>query len=754
MFSPSLPNPQRSADDFHNLQMALNAHALVSITDPTGKITYVNEQFCAVSQYSREELLGADHRIINSHHHPPEFFRQLWATISAGQTWQGEICNRAKDGSLYWVSSTIVPFLDAEGRIYQFVAIRTDISLQKRLAAEVESTLRVKSQFLATMSHEIGTPMHGVIGLAALLKKTRLDLQQQEYVESMISCGQTLIFLVNDILDVAKIEAGKMQLEVAPFSLPALLDECLTIFVDSAEAKGLPLNYHIPTGMPMQLIGDPARLTQILTNLISNAIKFTQCGRVDIRLGFSDISASRVRFRLAVDDTGMGMSEEQLRKVGKAFVKADSSTTRQFGGTGLGLYICKSLIELMHGRFEVRSEQGKGSSFSVEMDMQIGQPDPQDVYPRLAGKIIFAAVSEPSLILRLEKLCTRWSMRLSIFPQAASLVQGLSRAEQAPDVIFIDEDLPGINGLMLVKMLRREARWGKTPLIFTSPDPEFVRHKFAQISVTLLPGRPLRAGNLLLAFKQIFLAATPEAPPLTPSRRRLSRILVAEDNPVNQMLIQEFLRDYADVIELASNGREAVELYQKQKYDCIFMDCQMPDMDGYEATRFIRSVEQQHKIPPLPIIALTANAMPGDRDICLAAGMSDYLGKPLTENELKSLFERLFELKPALESKEDPGALLKPAELQAVLRQALLTFQAEESKSQIAWAQSDFTALGNSSHKLKSTAAWLQLNELSRLAKELEVASRKSERTSVEKLFPLWIEALRAGIEELRMRLV
>ncbi|MEN9359916.1 MAG: hypothetical protein RL095_1451 [Verrucomicrobiota bacterium] len=739
--SESLP----SAGDWLTLQMALDSHALVSITDPQGRITYVNEMFCQLSKYSREELIGADHRIINSHHHPPEFFRDLWATIASGGIWKGEICNRAKDGSLYWVSSSIVPFHDSQGKISHYISVRTDISQQKRLAEEVDAAIKQKSQFIATMSHEIRTPMNGIIGLAELLKRTRLDLQQQEYVDSMITCGQSLIALVNDILDVAKIESGRISLEEVDFSMQELLEDSLTIFVDSAEAKGLRLNYEIPREMPVRLRGDPARLVQILTNLVGNAIKFTEVGKVDIRISVLKLFSGRVRFRLAVADTGIGMSAAQLGRIGEAFVQADSSTTRRFGGTGLGLYICRALVRLMQGSFAVSSREGEGSVFSFELELPIGEDDPWDLYSIIDGKRLVAAVSDASLIHRLEKLCGRWKMRLECFPQAAELVQGLRREGSPPDLLLIDEDLPGINGVLLVKMLRREHAWAAVPMIFTSPAPDRIRNKFEQISILLVQGRPLRPGSLLQALKQIYLGG--KSPEESKPRRRLSRVLVAEDNPVNQMLIEAFLRDYAETVDLAGNGKEAVAFCETAPYEAIFMDCQMPVMDGYEATRQIRSLESKLQRTRAPIIAITANAMPGDREQCLAAGMDEHICKPLTGKILQNLFQRLFDLFPgASSSPEMTGG-------EDLSRQALMTFREEAEKASDSFERGDLKAVAASAHKLKSSSAWLEFGELARLSKDLELAAKAGGRSVVATLLPQWVAAVNSACVELKTRL-
>ena len=352
---------------------ALDEHSIVAITDPSGKITYVNDKFCRISQYSQKELIGQDHRIINSAHHPRAFFAELWKTIAAGRVWHREVCNRAKDGSLYWVDTTIVPFKDEAGRITQYVAIRTDITERKRAEAELkkakeaaESANRAKSEFLANMSHEIRTPMTAVLGFSdQLLEDDGIERMPQDRIDAIKTIrknGRCLLDLIDNILDLSKIEAGKMTIEPTDCQPCRIVAEVASLMHVRADTKGLPFNIEYIGAIPETIQSDPTRLRQILINLIGNAIKFTEAGSVRVLTRFVDGDEPYMQFD--VMDTGCGMTEEQKESLFQRFMQADNSTTRKFGGTGLGLTISKRFAELLGGDVTVvETEMGVGTTF-------------------------------------------------------------------------------------------------------------------------------------------------------------------------------------------------------------------------------------------------------------------------------------------------------------------------------------------------------------------------------------------------------
>ena len=730
-----------------NLEMALDEHALVSIADPQGKIIFANDKFCAVSQYSREELLGADHRIVNSHHHPPEFFRQLWASLSSGNAWKGDICNRAKDGSLYWVSSTIVPFLNDEGRPYQYVAIRKDITERKLIEQKLEAALAAKSDFLATMSHEIRTPMNGVIGMAGILVKTRLDPEQRECAETIRSCGESLLTLINDILDYSKIEAGKLELEQTQFSLQMLLDEILALFSDSAEKKGLSLTYSVPQSLPSQLVGDPVRVRQILINLVGNALKFTERGGIEVRIGIDEICNSRAILDIAVIDTGLGMSPEQVQRIGQAFVQADSSTTRRYGGTGLGLSISKHLITAMNGELQISSKPGVGSTFRVKLSLPVGV-EADDIYHTLAGKRLCAAIADSPLRLQMSQLAQRWNLQFRCFADALSLMQALRAPEEKTDLIFVDQHLPGIDGPMLCSLIQRDPALSQLPLIYSCDEGHQDNPDIK--AAVVLRRQALRPGVLLEGLGRIFRpAAEAKLKAAINPIPRLGRILVAEDNAVNQRVIRRFLESFADNIDMAVNGQEALQLFRSTRYDCIFMDCQMPEMDGFEATRIIRIHEHKTQAPPVIIVALTANALSGDRERCLAAGMSEYLSKPLRFDDLKAFFARVFPGGGSV-SPDRLDQFFAAEDIREIRLLALETFESESLKAAEAFNGQNFKWLGQAVHNVKSVAATFNFDRLAEVSQSLDAAARAGDHPGIDEIYPLWHASLGEAIAELK----
>ncbi|MBY0445757.1 MAG: PAS domain-containing protein, partial [Burkholderiales bacterium] len=354
----------------NNQQFALDQHAIVSITDLNGTICYANDFFCEITGYLRAELIGKNHRIINSGFHSDAFFQALWATISSGKVWHGEIKNRRKNGEHYWVDSTIVPLLDAGGIPEQYIAIRTDIteikdfelSLQEAKAHAEAATL-AKSQFLANMSHEIRTPMNAILGMLKLLKNTDLSIQQLDYTSKTEGAAQSLLGLLNDILDFSKMEAGKMEIHPEPFRVDRLLRDLSVVLSANIGSKPLEVLFDIDPETPKGMIGDMLRLRQILINLAGNAIKFTATGEVVVRIKVLAKAGVDTRLHISIRDSGIGISPENQQHIFDGFSQAEASTTRCFGGTVLGLSICKRLVEMMGGQLMLASELGKGSTF-------------------------------------------------------------------------------------------------------------------------------------------------------------------------------------------------------------------------------------------------------------------------------------------------------------------------------------------------------------------------------------------------------
>jgi PAS domain S-box-containing protein len=530
--------------EINALRNALDEHSIISVADSHGKIIDVNTGFCRISGYERDELIGNDHRLLSSGTHSQQFWVDMWKVLAAGRAWRGEVCNRRKDGSLYWVDSTIVPCVGPAGRIEKYVSIRFDITAQKAAEAkllaaqaEAEAASAAKSEFLANMSHEIRTPMTAILGFTEVLAvdgdRDNAPAHRLECIDTIRRNGEHLLAIINDILDLSKIEAGRFTVEALPIDPVQIVQEVLDLMDVKARAKGLELRAEFQDPLPPQIQSDPLRLRQVLVNLVGNAIKFTETGRVMLSVS-CDTAAQRLT--IAVADTGIGISDQHLTHLFHAFSQADTSITRKFGGTGLGLRISQRLAEMLGGGITVQSRPGTGSTFTLTI--------------------------------------------------ATGTLAGLS-----------------------------------------------------PLSAKLQPTPTSTPAN----------ASRPSA---TGQRLKAVRILLAEDGPDNQRLISFHLEKAGAHVTVVDNGRLAVQaltadhtlhgpLPDQVPFDLLISDMQMPELDGYASVRLLRS-----KGCTLPVLALTAHAMAGERQRCIDAGCNDYATKPIDKLLLVDLCCRLLGKSP------------------------------------------------------------------------------------------------------------
>lgn len=456
-------------------KFALDQSAIVAMTDKKGKISYANEKFVSISGYKQAELLGQDHRILNSQLHPKEFFEILWKTIHSGNIWQGEVRNKKKDGSFYWVSSTIIPMKNEKGSVNEYVAIRHDITEKKKTEeqlvlakAEAEAASKAKASFLANMSHEIRTPLNGILGMATLLYDENLTSDGKHHLDTMKNSGDTLLTLINDILDFSKIEAGKLNLEQISFSLEDTVQELVSLLYFRAKEKNLVVHIELDPSLPKHISADVTRLRQVLTNLIGNAIKFTQEGSITVRTSGSAINDEAYLIRLDIIDTGFGMSEEAQGALFKSFSQVDASTTRKFGGTGLGLAICKGICEAMGGEIWVESEVGKGSTFSFTFKAEkanvipIWRKDPvagsydADLGAKYPFKILVADDHSTNQLLA-KKFLEKMGYKPDIVGNGLEVLNALKL--KSYDLIFMDGHMPEMDGYETTQKIH--ARYGK-----------------------------------------------------------------------------------------------------------------------------------------------------------------------------------------------------------------------------------------------------------------------------------------------------
>jgi PAS domain S-box-containing protein len=649
----NLAQARKNMTELENQHFALDQHAIVSITDIHGNIIYANDKFCEISQYPLEELLGKNHRIVKSGIHPPAVYEELWHTITQGKVWHGEVCNRARDGGHYWVNATIVPFLDESGLPYQYVSIRTDItrSKQNELALEeardaAEAASRAKSDFLATMSHEIRTPMNGIIGMTELSLDTELTPLQREYLEIVKSSADSLLTVINDILDFSKIEAGKMELDLDTFDLRDVLADVVKPLALRAEQKGVELIYEVAPEIPELLVGDYHRLKQVIVNLVGNAIKFTSEGEIVVRVLPEIIAEGEAILHFMVSDTGIGIPPEKQALIFEAFSQADSSTTRKYGGTGLGLTISGRLVKLMGGTIWVESETGQGSTFHFQARMEIGHDGEPSCPPSrtvdLNGARVLVVDDNATNRRIFREMLGNWGMladTAELGAEGLKLLWQAAGTEHPYQLVILDVMMPEMDGFEVAREIRQNSATAHTPLLILSsamrPDSgALCRELLLDACLT----KPVKQSDL---FKHIQAALGAPQHAEAAARRHITaqhvadglRILLAEDNPINQKLAVRLLEKHGHRITLANNGQEAVELLANGEFDLVLMDMQMPEMDGIEATQHIRSREidsGEH----IPIIAMTANVMPEDRHRCLEAGMDGYVSKPINTEAL------------------------------------------------------------------------------------------------------------------------
>ncbi|PTY08128.1 hypothetical protein DB347_00640 [Opitutaceae bacterium EW11] len=643
--------------------VAAKTDNLVLITTAHGAIEWANESFERVMEYPLSEVIGknpADFLIGSDT--AAQTVRRIRVAFCRGLGVSTDIVNYSKSGKKFHLHLEIQPVHNEAGVLENFIAVMADISSRvetertlRRAKAEADAASKAKSEFLASMSHEIRTPMNGVIGMTSLLLDTPLTHEQRDCVSTIRSSGEALLTIINDILDFSKIESGRMDLEKLPFELAVCIEDALDLFSVQATNKKLELVYHIDSGVPSWIQGDATRLRQVLVNLVNNAVKFTPSGSVSIRVACrpaappAGAAHAPLTLEFSVTDTGIGIPADRLDRLFRPFSQVDSSTTRKYGGTGLGLAISHRLCALMGGSITVHSTLGVGSTFSFTIQTEAlttpagwGLPD---IPSRLKNGTVLCIDDHPVTRERLKTLFASWGARPECAATAQSALPFLAAATPPVAIVLdygIPEDEAGIE-------LRARICGSTIPVLLLLPPGQSAEdlEVFAGRRGTASVVKPARTHALIRGMQNLLDAPVDSLPPFAPSvdsgilgREIPLEVLVVEDNAVNQKVALRFLERLGYRADAVGNGAEAVHTLESRRYHLVLMDLQMPEMDGFEATRQIRKLVPAERQPK--IIALTANALSGDRDLCLAAGMDDYITKPVKLLEIAQMIRRQF----------------------------------------------------------------------------------------------------------------
>ena len=628
--------------------------------DLSGRITTWNAGAAVLFGYTAEEAIGQRINVDKSTSAEEEANRL--ERLKLGETFSYETRAETRSGREIDIEVAAAPLHDENSSVVGKICVAHDVTERKRAEAELsaarlaaEAANQAKSSFLAKMSHEIRTPMNGVLGMTELLLETGLTATQRRFAETVQRSGKSLLAIINDILDFSKIEAGKLDLEHIDFDLRQTIEDTIELLAERAQSKELELACNLPVNLASRVKGDPLRLGQVLTNLVGNAIKFTEEGEVAVSLSIREESTDAVMLRFEVTDTGPGISKEAQGRIFENFSQADGSTTRKHGGTGLGLAISKQLVEMMGGEMRVESTPGVGSTFWFEVSFQkcASEASEEPLFRnKLEGVRALVVARNATTRGTINAQMTNWGMKNRSVETADQAMAQLTTAAARGTpygIVIVDSAMSGEAAIDLTRKIKSDPALSDARIIMLMPVGRHGDVRGARkAGVLLCLSKPVRQSalynGLLTAVtgngEAVADFAPAEAAKPAAKRENRGKLLLAEDNAVNQQVALAILKIEGFQVTVAKSGVEAVDAFQKSSFDLILMDCHMPEMDGFEATRNIREMQKHGNLKRIPIIALTANAMQQDRDECLNAGMDDHLSKPYTRLQMRAMLDR------------------------------------------------------------------------------------------------------------------